>query len=261
MDNANILQIGAIEFENQADREKYNKWHEGAYSPMFVSTKLQLASEHYQVFKEEPEYPSYVALAYYENLEDFLEMRRTAEFSAMRKDVAETWKGRVKTRWYNVYQLVKRLTSDAAVFDKNRVYAPDKAPVTLLYGVCLSAGDWKKYCEWFDEWGYPVYTPLLIKVPGVTEYSRWWLSNIRFSQPTSPSGQPSGVIFPQPGVTEDSNYPQDLSIIYFEDFEAYQTFEKSREFAAFKKNLLNEFPNGLNNKMNVVYRLISRTTR
>jgi hypothetical protein len=141
------------------------------------------------------------------------------------------------------------MKNEALIYDKNKDYVPANAPVILLYGAGFSPDDWDKYHNWFNEWGYSVYVPMLMKVPGVTEYSRWWLTNI------------DGMTTPKPGVTENSEYPQDLSIIYFENLKAYQNFEKSREFAAFRKTLAAEFPNGLNYKWNVVYRLTGRWTK
>jgi hypothetical protein len=125
----------------------------------------------------------------------------------------------------------------------------EQAPVILLYGVSLAADEWDKYHLWFNEWGYPVYLPMLIRMPGVIEYNRWWLTNIQSRMP------------PKPVISENPETPKDLSIFHFENLKAYQNFEKSREFAAFNKNLALEFPNGLNFKWNVVYRLSGRWTK
>jgi len=250
MDGAHIISITAFEFQTTAeDQKKYLKWRDGAYAPMLVSTHPFLGIEHYQIVKENADYPSTLTIRYNRNLEEHYDLMRTPEYIAYRKDLEASWGGKYKRRWQALYQLIKRLKNETLLFDKNKDYTPENAPVILLYGASLSSDDWEKYHVWFNDWGYPVYLPVLLKVPGVIEYDRCWLSNIR-----------SGLT-PIPGITENPNYPQDLSIIYFENLKAYQNFEKSREFAAFNKTLAAEFPNGLNLKWNVVYRLTGRWTK
>ena len=129
-------------------------------------------------------------------------------------------------------------------------FSDGNEPVMLLRGFGLSPDEWEWYDAWVNEWGYDVYIPMLLKVPGVTEYGRWWLSNVRWEG-----------LSPRPGVTENPEYPQDLSIIQFENLKAYQTFRKSKELAAFDQNLSHAFPGGLNYKWNVAFRLMRRWSR
>lgn len=249
MDNTHLLSITAYDFQNTEDREKYIKWRDGAYAPMLVSSTPTAGVENYQILQEKAEYPFTFSIGYFQNLEDRLDVIRTPEYIAYQKDLEASWGSKYKYRWQTLYHVVKRLKNDKLIFDEHKDYTPENAPVILLYGAGLSTEEWEKYHIWFNEWGYPVYLPVLLKVPGVIEYSRWWLSNIRNRMP------------PKPNMSEDPKYPQDLSIIYFENLKAYQNFEKSREFAAFNKTLAAEFPNGLNYKWNVVYRLTGRWTK
>jgi hypothetical protein len=216
---------------------------------MLFSANPALAHEVYQNVRENRDYPLTFTLTCYRNLEDYFASGRTPEYAAYSKDIETTFGGRYERVWNTPYMLVKRLKNEALTYNKNKDYTPENAPVILLYGAGLSPDEWEKYHIWFNEWGYPVYLPVLLKVPGVIEYSRWWLSNIRSRMP------------PKPNIPEDPKYPQDLSIIYFENLKAYQNFEKSREFAAFNKNLASEFPNDLTYRWNVVYRLTGRWTK
>jgi len=249
MDNTHILGLSAFDFQNAEDRGKYIKWRGGAYAPMLISKTPYTGIEHYQVVEEKPDYPFTFTLTYFKNLEDRLDAVCTPEYVAYQKDLAASWGGKYKNTWRTLFQLVKRMNNETLTYDKNRNYSPESAPVILLYGAVLSPDDWEKYHNWFNDWGYTIYIPVLLKVPGVIEFSRLWLSNT------------PGKSTPRPGVTENPEYPQDLSIIYFENLKAYQNFEKSREFAAFRKTLAAEFPNGLNYKWNVVYRLTGRYTK
>ncbi len=249
MDDAYLINFLAYKFQNIGDQEKYIKWRDGAYAPMLISTNTAIAHEHYRIVHENPDYPLTFTLTLCRSLEDHLATGRSPEYAAYNKDIETTFGGRYERIWSTPYMLVKRLKNEALTYDKNKDYTPENAPVILLYGASLSPDEWDKYHNWFNDWGYPVYLPVLLKVPGVIEYSRWWLSNIRSRMP------------PKPNISEDPKYPQDLSIIYFENLKAYQNFEKSREFAAFNKTLAAEFPNGLNLKWNVVYRLTGRWTK
>jgi hypothetical protein len=98
--------------------------------------------------------------------------------------------------------------------------------------------------------GYQVYIPLLLKNPGLIEYSRCWLSNIsRRNQK------------PKPSTIMNLEYPQDLSIIYFENLRAYQNFLKSKELEAYNKTLEAAFPSGLNYKWDNAFRLFRRWSK
>jgi heme-degrading monooxygenase HmoA len=52
------------------------------------------------------------------------------------------------------------------------------------------------------------------------------------------------------------NYPEYLSIIYFENLKAFEDFEKSPELVALQKSMRSVFPRGLNLQWHVQYELI-----
>jgi hypothetical protein len=250
LDNTHIIGISAFDFQSIEDREKYIKWRGGAYTPMIMAKTAYAGIEHYQVVTENRDYPFTFTLTYFQNLEDRLNSLRTPEYIAYQKDMRTTYSGKYQYRWSTLYQLVKRVSAGGIAFDKDRDYSPEKAPVILLYGVSFPPDDWERYHQWFNDWGNSIYVPVLLKVPGVIEFSRFWLF--------STSG---GRSTPKPGDTLNTDYPQDLAIIYFENLKAYENFAPSREFAAFNKNLAAEFHNGLNYKWNAVYRLMGRWTK
>jgi hypothetical protein len=51
---------------------------------------------------------------------------------------------------------------------------------------------------------------------------------------------------PKLSYTINEEFPQDLSIIYFENMKAYNNFLNSKELAAYEKTLTAAFPGGLN---------------
>jgi hypothetical protein len=138
------------------------------------------------------------------------------------------------------------------IVDKNtylKEFQENEAPIVLVKGLGLSSDIWEKYDIWFKEWGYKIYVPLLLKIPGLIEYCRCWLSNIRRDP------------LPKPNTTTNPDHPQDLSLIYFENLKAYQTYLKSKELEAYNQNLAVAFPNGLNYKWDAAFRLMNRFSK
>jgi hypothetical protein len=200
-----------------------------------------------------------LTINYFKDLENWLAYTASPEQDAYIKDIYTTWGGKFE-RSVSTYFVVRRLKSlqsiqidKGDIVDKNtylKEFPVDNGPVVLLKGLALNTDDWEKYHAWVNEWGYKIYIPLLLKVPGLIEYCRYWISNfIR-----------DGAVV-KPGITLNAEYPQDLSIIYFENLKAYQNFQKSKEREAYDKNLAAAFPNGLKYKWDNVFRLTSRFSK
>lgn len=261
MKNAHLIGISGTRFDNSEDEEKYLKWTQGAYSHMLLENTPLMGIDQCFVLERKPNYPKIVHLNFQEDLEGFLSYAHSPERDAYYKDIHASWGKTMERVWQVIYQVVKRFETSSDTLPEindnadgktyhEKVYSDDDAPIILLKGLGLSGGDWEKYDAWINEWGYEVYIPVLMKIPGVIEYNRCWLSNIGWF------GSP-----PKSGASGDPNYPQDLSIIYFENLKAYNVFQNSKGLAAFEKNLAAEFPGGLNYKWDVTCQLLARWTR
>jgi hypothetical protein len=226
-----------------------------------MSNENVLAIERCGSLEEKYIYVNTISINYFANLENYIEDSRGLERNAYRKDIQTTWGGSYEEDWQTVYLLVRHMnsfqndpTDKGNIVDKNtrlKEFPDDgSGPVVLFRGLNLTSDSWEKYDDWVKEWGYDVYIPLLLKVPGISGYRRWWLANIRFGGHT-----------PKPGVTENPEYPQDLAVIYFENLKAYQNFRKSKELVAFEKNLATAFPGGLNYTWDLAFRLLRRWSR
>jgi hypothetical protein len=257
---AHLIGISGTRFDNSEGEEKYRKWARGAYSHMLLEKTPLMGIDQCVVLPKKPDL-SIVHVNSFENLERFLSYAHSPEREAYYKDIHATWGKTMERVWQVIYQVVKRFDngSDTLPGINNHaggntfhetIYSEENAPVILLRGLGLSSGDWEKYDAWVNEWAYEVYIPVLMKIPGVIEYNRCWLSNIGWY------GTP-----PKVSASEDPSYPQDLAIIYFENLKAYQAYQNSKGLAAFEKNLAAEFPSGLNYKWNVVCQLLGHWTR
>ncbi len=260
MENAHVITINRRTFKTAEAFEDWNKWAKGSLVPMVMSSDTTLGIERWLSLAENLIYTNTMAISYYKDMESYIVDSRGAERNAYYKDITTTWGGKFEQSWNTVYLLIRRFKGNQTtpidkgdIVDKTtrlKEFPEGSEPVLLLRGLGLSPDEWGKYDAWVNEWGYDVYVPLLLKVPGIIEYCRFWLSNIGYQGLT-----------PKPGVTENPDHPQDLSIIYFENLKAYQNFRKSKELAVYDKTLSAAFPGGLNYKWDAAYRLMRRWSR
>jgi hypothetical protein len=247
MENGHILMPVAFEFNTPEDWDKFDKWHKGAYMPLLTSSKTCLSAERYITLGKNPQYPSPVTFNYFENLENWCAYFWSPEYSAYLKEMAAAYSGKYQIRWMAVYERIKRIAAVSPFKGDQTPPSDPNTPVILMEGMSLPAKEWDRYHAWLNEWGYEVYFPMLVKMAGLREYERYWLTNMKIRRLT-----------PEWETVPDARYSRDLSIYRFDNLEACQNFEKSREVAAFRKALITDFPGGLTLNTNVKYRLIGR---
>jgi hypothetical protein len=105
----------------------------------------------------------------------------------------------------------------------------------------MSHEDQDKYKKWLDEYGFNVLIPLTMKLPG--------LQAINCYKDTVLQNQASTM------GTREQEYPQFITVLYFENQKAFENYTKSAELLAFQKAIGNIFPHGLNFKWYVQYQL------
>jgi hypothetical protein len=241
MKNANVLRIRSLKFYNPEDREKWSKWYEASFSPMLMSSGLFLGTDWLDKIEGNPEMAKHITLWYLDNVGSHLDFANSPEWAAYLKDMNTTWGGKYENDWSAVYLLAKRI--GRAPYDRQTDTAIEDSSVVYLEGLTLLPNEWDNYHRWLYEWGYQYYLPLILKVPGVNEYSRWLFYNIRnggFPTPMPPE--------------EEAKYPADLSVFYFDDMKAFQDFEKSKELLLYRKAIKSEFPD-LSYKWGASYQL------
>ena len=259
MEGANVIFFDSRTYKTAEVFDEYNKWSKASFGPMLMSTGNRLIGE--MAFPIEEKLPSVrtMAINHFKDLETYLTYMTTPEANAYIKDMQATWAGKYEQSVAG-HLVVRRFKGNqftpidqGDIVDKDtrlKEFSSDNAPVVLLRGLGLTSDEWEKYDDWVNEWGYQVYIPLLLKIPGLIEYYRCWLSNI------SQRNQK-----PKPSTIMNLEYPQDLSIIYFENLRAYQNFLKSKELEAYNKTLAAAFPEGLNYKWNNTFRLFRRWSK
>jgi hypothetical protein len=146
--------------------------------------------------------------------------------------------------WWVAYQLIRNFRNEETNSRESAVLNVESAPIMHIEGYALSQGDEERYETWFKKWGYELYIPWLMKLPGLKEYSWYRLINVEST------GLPD--FYKTKRAVE---YPQYLSILHFENVSAYENYEKSIELAGFREAMKLPFPEGLDFKWYVQYQL------
>lgn len=220
------------------DYERYVKWMLDVYGPMLTNIPEVAWIDGYQIVRENPEYPDNVSVQHYKTLKGWRAYATSSEGATIQKETT-SWieRGIAEAIWAPAYALVQSFRSKPAFSKSNEDTRIENASIMHLEAYRLSAEEQEKYVKWFEGYACPVFMPLFIKLPGLMGYDWYEDTGLRRRH------------------TRESEYPKYLSIVYFENMKAYESFAKSAELAAFQKAMRSVFPFGLNYKWYVQYQL------
>jgi heme-degrading monooxygenase HmoA len=242
MENAPVITLTFRSPAPGADPEvwaRYIKWSTEVYVPLVMKTPMVSAVEQYKIVKESPEYPFFGSIMHYENNEVRESYRETTERNAIEGEVAAwTKRGIADYFWRVAYELVKSIRSETVSIVKEGTII-NNASFINMEAYQLSPGEDEKYEQWLNDYGYNIFLPLFLKVPGLRGYDCFKCVDIK-------------------GTTEarETKYPLYLSIVYFENIEAFDNYAKSAELVVLQKGLRNVFPRGPVYKWYVQYQLV-----
>lgn len=221
--------------------DRYEKWLREVYLPLLTS-KIPGATgaDRYWIIKQNFLYPSRVTIRHFQNLNMWKNSNTLPERIATEQELA-TWVKRhvIDYVWSTSYILTKSFRNElsgAPGLERTKI---ENAPVMHIEAYRLRPEEEGKYVQWLNDYGFNVLIPLFLGLPGLRGYDYYKHTGLK-------------------GISDvrEWEYPSYLSIVYFENIEAFENYEKSREFTAFQKALRNVFPNGLNLKWYVQYQLI-----
>jgi heme-degrading monooxygenase HmoA len=242
MENAPVISINAFSPAPGADSEvyeRYEKWALEVYGPLTLKIPEALGIDYYKIVKENTEYPFNVVLAHYRNIKDCSAYASSGEGTAIQQEL-RSWeeRGILEMVWYPVYSLLKGFRSKPRPSSGYETTMIENAPILYFEAFRLSQEEQEKYYKWFNDYGCNIFMPLIMKLPGLLGYDWYEDTGLRRRQDI-----------------RELEYPKYLSIIYFENIESYEAYEKSPELAALQKSMRNVFPRGLNLKWHVQYQL------
>jgi hypothetical protein len=221
--------------------ERMRKWSDEVYFTLHRSNSQVLGSDRYQIIHENPEYGTYVNIRHYKNLQDWKDVTTSSESNAIVSEM-ESWRKRGINDmiWTAAYALIKSFRNKPVFTSDNLDTRVQNAPITHLEGYRMTAAEWEKYLQWFSDFGYSVFMPLFLKLPGLVGYDWYKDTGLRF------------------GLHEEEGweYPPYLSIIYFETIEAFENYAKSPELAGFQKSIRGIVPRRLGYTCFVQYKLL-----
>jgi hypothetical protein len=241
MENAPVVGFAGLKFRNSADHERFSGWMQEAYMPLLAKTGLVIGLDRYRIVKESPLYPNYVTFYSYENIQAVKNSWDDKDLIAIERDVETTFGG--KCDWFShaLYRLLRNVHKEL-IFSTSSIASTktDEAPVISVEAYNLPFPGKIRYESWFEDYGYDIYLPLLMKLPGVIAYNHYQLLEIGFIQ------MQIGPIPEQPSY---------LSVVHFENVKAYENYAKSKEVAAFRAAIKSEFSGNLEFKWYVQYQL------
>jgi len=243
MENAPTIRLIATRTQPEY-AERLHNWMTEVYYPLMITVPGYQRFDHYQILKVNPQYERTLGINYHANRSEMLKVRSDPKAIDVLRDINTTWASRSEIVWFAAYQLIRNFSGEETGSKESAVLSVEKAPIMHLEGYALSHNDEEKYETWFKKWGYELYVPWLMKLPGLKEYSLYRLINVELT------GLPDYY-----KTKRAVEYPLHLSILHFENVSAYERYEKSIELAGFREALKVPFPMGLDFKWYVQYQL------
>jgi len=220
--------------------ERYQKWSTEVYLPMQMKVIGLKGIDFYHVIRENLEYPVVGVIYHWENLQAWETFPNSPKGAAISQEAAVWVKRGVRDPiWSVVYELIKSYRSLPLSSTDKPDTRIENAPVMSLEAFRLSPEDKEKYVNWFTEYGYSSFIPLFVRLPGFKGYDWYKYTGLTRSQDV-----------------REHEYPKYLSIIYFENTQAFDNFVKSPELAAFFKVMRSVFPRSLRYGWYVQYQLV-----
>jgi len=219
--------------------ERYTKWGTEVYGPLMMKYPARKGIDTYQIVKENPLYPFQVGIHHHETLASQQNNLKTPEQIAIMKD-SFSWHTRNVTdhTWSAIYQLVRSFRSEQTLPGDRPDTRIQNASIMHLEAYRLSSEDQDKFNKWFVEYGINIFIPLFMKQVGVKGYDYYKFTGLQVG---------SGA--------RESDYPAYFAVIYFENMQAFEKYEKSPELTTFHKTMRNVFPRGVNYRWYVQYQL------
>jgi hypothetical protein len=220
--------------------ERYRQWGTEARTPLIMTIPEVIGLDLYQIVSENMEYPQSISISHYKSLSEWKNSAASSQRAALGDDF-KLWidRGVIDYVWSATYVLIKGYRNKSWFSSNNQDTRIENAPIVYLQAYRMTVDEQEKYFKWFTEYGCTIFMPLFIKMPGLVGYDCYEYSGLRLRD-----------------YIVETEYPRYLSIIYFENMNAYDNFVGSPEFTGFRKSMRTIFPRGLNIKWHVQYHLV-----
>jgi hypothetical protein len=236
MENAPFLGFAGLKFHQPEDHVRFGKWMEGAYMPLIARTGWVAALDRFRIIQDNPLYPDYVTFYSVDTLQSIKNLWDEKDTIAVERDIEKTFAG--KCDWFS-HALYRRLRS--FIKEPAARMKPGVVSVVSVEAYSLPFLGKTRYEAWFEEYGYDIFLPLIMKLPGIIAYNHYLLLDIGF------------LNFEIGPIPEQPPY---LSVICFNDLEAYENYAKSKELGAFRVAIKAAVTGNIELKWDVQYQLV-----
>jgi hypothetical protein len=218
-------------------KERYYKWNDAAYVPLYLNIPGYIELDYYEIIKKSLEYPESLNIHHAKKRRTFEESRKNQSRIDLQKDYDATFY-RMVWLWHEVYYLIGSFSRDST---SPEVTFVENAPFIHFEGYRVPTSEQDKFDQWFMKWASHVYIPLILKSPGLKGCNCFKLSDLSMRWPGH-----------KYLATE---IPACMFIFYFENAQAFENYEQSPECAALKRSMELELPDDVKIIWNVEYQL------
>jgi hypothetical protein len=221
--------------------DRFVKWSAEVYSPLMMRWPARKGIDIYQIVNESPLFPFLFIINHHENITTQQAAVKMPEMVDIYKDMTDWQKRRVPDRMITAgYQLVQSFRGVTPLPGEKTDTRIENAPFMHVEAYELFTENQEKYNQWFTEYGINVFVPLFMQQAGIKGYDYYRRTEFQLKSMN----------------LLETEFPAYLSIIYFENSQAFETDDKSPELVAFNKTMHSIFPLGLNFRWYVQYQLL-----
>jgi hypothetical protein len=239
MENDPIITFVAMNISPEAG-ERYDKWWDAAYGPMFIKNVGARGIDRYRIVRENLDMPGNITIFHHDNLVRLRERSVNPDRRALIND-QQTWP--IDWYWIGVYPLIRSFRRPGIISGNTPDTIVDDAGFIYIEGYRLPPDFTEKYAAWFARSAARLYIPMLLK-----DTPAKCVNCFRLSEYKMPNWDNVHFL--------ETNLPQYISIAYFETLNDFEEYRGSLEYAIFKQNLELEFSGSVMTTWNTEYRLL-----
>lgn len=218
---------------------RFTTWLTEGYAPLMMQWPARSGIDFYQAVRETPLFPLICVINHHASLTSLQEAAKMPEMVAIYQDMVVWGRRNVPDGWGAAnYALERSFRRDASLPGDRPDTRVADGQFLHIEAIELSPEDREKYHRWFAEYGASVI-PLFFKL-GMMGYDCY--------QYLGSQARHFNLMA--------ADWPAYLTLMFFENAEAFSLYEQSPERVTFNKTLRNVLPLRLNYRWYVQYRLI-----
>jgi hypothetical protein len=236
MENAPVITLSHSRVP-PPEEERFRKWVREVYYPLYIQHTGVTGIDNYSILNVKAGYPPSMAIQHYPSLSSWQEWLNNPVTRDVFKDRDVTFHREIV--WSPVFQLKKSFVTSSPGSKESLTTIIENAPIISILGFKSTDEKAEEFEAWLKGEAFRTYIPVVMKLDGLKAVNVYEFTGLSVQK-----------------EAKEPNYPQSIAIIYFDNLEAYETFERSAELYIFRKAIKYEFPEGVSFRFNVQYQLL-----